>query len=161
MSFYICLSWIRKQVILLYIYLSLSIWRVRDELHSGQVRPTLSELYEGIFNVLEVLLSPNTGQPFFVPSEGLASYLETILANGVKKEPKIRSMKFSPRTGIESQTLGFVVRRANHYTTGSCFCGILTWRFCERQSSIITNRIIFLLQSLNIFLIFPTLCWKL
>ena len=94
---------------------------MRDELHSGQVRPTLSELYEGVFNVLEVLLSPNTGQPFFVPSEGLASYLETILANGVKREPKIRSMKFSPRTGIEPQTLGFVVRRANHYTTGSHF----------------------------------------
>ena len=68
------------------------------EFHSGQGRPTLSELYEGIFHVLEVVFSPNTGQSFFVLSEGLALYFETILINGVKREPKIRSMKFSPRT---------------------------------------------------------------
>ena len=102
---------------------------MRNELHSGQVMPSLSELYGGVFTVLEVLLSPNTGQPFFVPSQGLASYLETILANGVKREPKIRYMKFSPQRGIEPQTiaLGFVVRRPNHYTNGS-HCYLLCYR---------------------------------
>ena len=86
---------------------------------AAPIEPTLIELYKGVFNVHRVLLSPYTGQPFFVPSEGLASFLETILANGVKRESENRSMKFSPQTGIEPRTSVIVARRVNHYTTGS------------------------------------------
>ena len=75
------------------------------------------EIYEGVFNVLGVFLSPYTGQPFFVPSEGLASFLETILAYGVKRESENWSMKFSPRTRLEPRTFGLAVRCVNHYTT--------------------------------------------
>ena len=86
---------------------------------AARIEPTLIELYKGVFNVHKVLLSPYTGQPFFVPSEGLASFLETILANGVKRESENWSMKFSPQTRIEPQTSVLVARRVNHDTPGS------------------------------------------
>ena len=87
---------------------------------AAPIEPTLIELFKGVsINVHRVLLSPYTGQPFFVPSEGLASFLETILANGVKRESENWSMKFSPHLRIEPRTSVLVAQRVNHYTTST------------------------------------------
>ena len=54
------------------------------------------QIYKGVFYVQEILVSLNTVQPS--PSDRLSSLNKTIFANGVEKEPKIQSLKFSPRS---------------------------------------------------------------
>jgi hypothetical protein len=44
----------------------------------------LAYSFPDVFNVIMALISPYTNQPFIVPINGLASFLETTLDNGVK-----------------------------------------------------------------------------
>jgi hypothetical protein len=52
--------------------------------------------FPDVFNVIMALISPYTNQPFIVcpPSDGLASFLKTTLANGVKVVTKVITSKF-------------------------------------------------------------------
>jgi hypothetical protein len=51
--------------------------------------------FPDVFNVIMALISPYTNQPFILsPSDGLASFLETTLANGVKVVEKVIASKF-------------------------------------------------------------------
>ena len=50
--------------------------------------------FPDVFNVIMALISPYTNQPFIVPSDGLASFLKTTLANGVKVVKKVITSKF-------------------------------------------------------------------
>lgn len=57
-----------------------------------QQQPAFFEMYKGVFHVQDILFSLNTGQ--FL-SDGLSVFLNTILVNGFKIEPKIKSPQFS------------------------------------------------------------------
>ena len=50
--------------------------------------------FPDVFNVIMALISPYTNQPFIVPIDGLASFLKTTLANGVKVVKKVITSKF-------------------------------------------------------------------
>ena len=50
--------------------------------------------FPDVFNVIMALISPCTNQPFIAPSDGLASFLKTTLANGVKVVKKVITSKF-------------------------------------------------------------------
>ena len=49
--------------------------------------------FPDVFNVIMALICPYTNQPLLSPSDGLASLLETTLANGVKVVEKVITSK--------------------------------------------------------------------
>ena len=74
------------------LYQSLSTLRVRV-LPLSDIILLFFEIVKGAFYVKEIWLSLNTGQTFIGPFRH--RFLKTILANGVKGEPKVQSLKFS------------------------------------------------------------------
>ena len=73
-------------------------------------------IYQGVCYVQNVWLSHNTGQPCITPTDGLSSFFRTILAKDVEGEPKIQSLKLSPRKGDRTRNLCIVVRCLHHNT---------------------------------------------
>lgn len=71
------------------------------------------KIYRGVFYVQYILLSLlRRVSHVWSPSDGLLTFLKTILANGFKREPQIHSLKFSLRN--EDRTRNLCVSSTTH-----------------------------------------------
>ena len=76
------------------------------------------KIYKGVFNVQEIWLSHNTGQPFIVPFRRTIIVSWRPYSQMVSRESrKFSPWNFHPETGIEPGTFVLVVRCTKHYTT--------------------------------------------
>ena len=87
-------------------------------LHCNGISLLFFEIYKAVFNVQNIWLSLNKGQPFIVPFRQTFIVSSRPYSQMVSRgSRKFGLWIFHPGTGIEPWTFVLVVRCTNHYTT--------------------------------------------